>query len=454
MVMLQSAVGSITTYYTGPASIYNNPTSCPVAPCPACPLGNYSSGCGGLVSSGQCGQCQPLPDGAVWDQPSYSLPCSWACSSSTTLVNGACAAIGSYAATVTVALPLTVAQVTSNIQGILASFESLAGCGTCPVVSAIPANGIKCSSCQLSVTATAISTSRRLLAVQTNLVVSIVQGSSAASATTVSGLTAASINTQLSVNKVNAAASVVVSAVQLVVAPPPTTQAGQLPATTAIIPTQAPPATTQAAIIPTQTPPATQAPSATTQAPPPATQAPSATTQAPSATTQAPPPATQSPPPATLPPATEAAPAPAPSSSSSSNGAIIGGAVGGVVAVLVIIGVVVYFAVQAPAQTATAIPAPSAARVSAGLERGQRNNTLIYTRTRALPGQPFMGGRGQSPSMQDPSMHGHPMQGSSSQRQDLYLVPPGGFARQPAQLHSSRPRFYTAPASHGPTSWA
>ena len=431
-MMIEYTFGSIPNYFTGPAETFDDPNSCPVAPCPPCPLGKYSSGCGGLVSTGQCGDCQKLPDGAVYDQPSYSLPCSWACSSGTTLLNGMCAGLGTYAAVVTVALPLTLAEVTSNINAITTSFATLGGCGVCPAVSAIPENGITCASCQISMTAQVVSASRRLLTAQTNLVVSIVQASSTASSATVAGLTVDNINTNLQANSISPA-TVVVAAVQSVVnvqtnqatTPGPTTPKPTTPKPTTPKPTTQK-TTTQPLKSTTQPPKPTTVPLWTTSQQQPATLQP---TQPPPQTTAAP-----------LPPA-----APASSPSSSSNGAVIGGAIGGVVAVLVIIGVVVYFAIKTPTQTATAVAANS--------DRVHRHNTLIYTRARALPGQAFRGERG-------PSMQGTLTQGASTQRQDLLFAPPGGFARQPAQLpvnsavNAQRPRFFTAPPSHGPSGWA
>ena len=434
ILMLDCVLGAVPNYYTGPAVVYDNPNSCPVAPCAACPLGSYSSGCGGLVSIGQCGQCQTLPDGANWDQPSYALPCSWACNSGKTLVNGACVTIGSYATAVTVAMPLTVAQITSSIQPILASFEALAGCTGCPVVNVIPANGITCSNCQLSMTATALSTSRRLLAVSTSLIVSIVQTSSSAASSTAGALTASSINAQLTANSLPAATVIAPAAIIVVTTPttpPPGTTQTVPPATTTAAPPPPPPpdTTTQAVQVPPDT--TTQA----VQVPPDTTLASRRDTTSPDTT------------------------APSSSSSSgSSNAAVIGGAVGGVVVVLLIIGGVVFCALKVPAKTTIKSNA-SGMRVNARLMRGEQQ---VYTRQQRLPGQPFMGQ--ESPRLvmpgaaarQPPQLHASPPQLFHPQFQQPQVISQRAFQppfQQPIR-QQQRPRFYSSPAQTIPLTWA
>jgi len=129
------------SYYTGPGTKLDDPKSCPTSVCPSCPAAKYNANCVG-ASPGTCNDClNSLPLNSVWDPPSFSPQCSWKCQSNFALVSGLCAPLQSYATTVKVALPLDQAQVSSSINSILASFAALAGCGTCPTLSAPPSTG-------------------------------------------------------------------------------------------------------------------------------------------------------------------------------------------------------------------------------------------------------------------------------------------------------------------------
>ena len=450
VTLFSPAFSSVPNYISGPGAIVNNDKSCPTTPCASCSSGKYNKDCGvPRINPGVCTNCpNSLPPNADWNPPSFSTPCDWRCFANYVVVSNMCAPLQSYATTAQVALPLTPAEVTSNIQSILASIAALAGCGTCPAVTAVPKNGVQCGTCLISIDA--LTVRRRLLAASTTLSVSIIQASSAAAQATVANLnTAGALDQQLASQGVkDSTGGTITSSISAVTqsvvtagttgAAAPTTAPPPSPATT----TAAPQAVTTAAR-PTTTlaSPTTAAARPTTTAARPTTTVASPTTAASSITTAAPPP--------------DSTAAPAKSSDSgssgSSNGALIGGAVAGVVVVLGIVGVGVYFALKA---APAAPPAAPAAPVRAQA-RFMQIDPQVYNRAQRLPGQPLMGQRPDlrfvmpgAPARQPPQLD------APAYRQPPQLNPQTQQQYQPLRQIQQRPRFYTAPAPQGPHPWA
>jgi hypothetical protein len=446
VTLFSPAFSSVPNYISGPGAIANNDKSCPTTPCVSCSIGKYNKDCGvPRINPGVCTDCPNAPPiNAVLNPPSFSTPCDWKCMDNFVIVSNMCAPLQSYATTAQVALPLTPAEVTSNIQSILASIAALAGCGTCPAVTAVPKNGVQCGTCLISIDA--LTVRRRLLAASTTLSVSIIQASSAAAQATVANLnTAGALDQQLASQGVkDSTGGTITSSISTV------TQSVVTAGTTgAAAPTTAPPpspATTTAApqAVTTAARPTTTAASPTTAAisNPPAPR-PTTTAVSPLTTAAAPPP----------PPASTAAPAQSSDSGSSgsSNGALIGGAVAGVVVVLGIVGVGVYFALKA---APAAPPAAPAAPVRAQA-RFMQIDPQVYTRAQRLPGQPLMGQRPDmrfavpgAPARQPPQLD------APAYRQPPQLHPQTQQQYQPLRQIQQRPRFYTAPAPQGPHPWA
>ncbi len=206
----------IPRYYNGSGNFENK---CPTTECPRCSIGEFRQACAS-TSQGYCSPCNgQLPENALWVTDGwFNNSCKFGCSPAYSLVGGVCVVKPDsvYVVSMSIAIPLSAADVNTQKLGIVMAFSALSNCGTCGSYTASP---IICQRCRIFLTVQQTA-ARRLLAPTSTVSVTIEQlsGSSQAAATA-SALTDTNINTLLSLNSIPNVVILAPAAVQVQPAP-------------------------------------------------------------------------------------------------------------------------------------------------------------------------------------------------------------------------------------------
>ena len=206
---------------------YYTANSCPMAPCPNCPTGQYMRGCAGFSTSvmngpppGSCTPCTAVANSLFTLDGGITDSCPFACNEGYFDSGGHCSP-KIYVVQFQVAVTLTAAS-TFNVRKYIESMASLAGISGCAYTpTTITPNRLYETACTVpaaviratvDTTSTVLtnSYSRRLLATSTASVVTEIRiESNAAKATTVQqSVTVNAVNTQLTANSVGTTTTV------------------------------------------------------------------------------------------------------------------------------------------------------------------------------------------------------------------------------------------------------
>ena len=238
-------------FFTGAARFSD---ACPSELCTRCDIGFFKSGCVGIIS-GHCATCfGDKPENAEWvTDGGFNNSCSYACNPAFTLTNGACVVKPDsvYVVSIKVSLPLSSADVNSQLDKIVRAFAILSNCGTC---QAPALRSVQCQNCRILLTIEQTA-ARRLLAPTSSVSLTIEQlGGSTQAINTETALTEANINAQLTINSVPNCAVITGAALQVQPAPtvsintaPPSTSSASSTSTQSRSTSTTPPASTSTA---------------------------------------------------------------------------------------------------------------------------------------------------------------------------------------------------------------